>query len=261
MDWTAIGKQCVNASMQALRELKAVRALNDGQNIQTNADVVSHEAIEKTLVESGISCSLVSEEKENPIPVNGGSGETFVFIDPIDNTAFYLRGELCFCGVGMIVYFDNRPQYSFVGEISTGFIYHCDETSAYKDGKKIVIPEKVQGKNIITGYAPYKLRAERFFGGLVGLTERDYLVYNFGGMLLAAKLAEGRYDAQLEVKAVSLHEMAGAIIAERAGGILTTLLGKPVEWKIGKKQTMLVSRNRKIHQEILEQFKNADYEE
>jgi fructose-1,6-bisphosphatase/inositol monophosphatase family enzyme len=66
-------------------------------------------------------------------------------------------------------------------------------------------------------------------------------------LLQAAKIADGRYDAWLEVKAASQYEMAGALIAIRAGAICSTLKGLLLEWVFGKKQTVLVSRNEKIH--------------
>ncbi|MCK4730672.1 MAG: hypothetical protein KAT28_05120 [Candidatus Aenigmarchaeota archaeon] len=261
MDWVELGKKCIISTIKAIRELKEVETLNNEINIQTNADIISQEVIKEVLTKSGVSCNLVSEENEEVIDINGGDDNIQIVIDPIDYTHLFLRGELSFCSVGLLVLVNEVPKYSFVGNISNKDIYHCDEDSAYKNNQKIKVPEEIKGKNIILGWAPYKLRAKRFMDSLIDLTDGDYFIYNFGGLLQTAKIAEGHYDAFLEVKAAPLHEFAGALIVEKAGGIISTLQGKPIEWNPKKKQTLLVSRNKKIHQDILNQFKDLNYED
>ncbi|HOX29822.1 MAG TPA: inositol monophosphatase family protein [Candidatus Paceibacterota bacterium] len=260
-DCIAIGKNCIASAMKELRRLEAVRALNSEQNIKTNADMASHGAALKELQRSGLSCVLYSEESEEAININGGDKLVQIMLDPIDGTVFYLRGEIFFCGIGILMLIRGEPVYSFVGDIASGDIYHCDESKSYKNGRLLKIPERIQGKPIISGWAPYKMRAERLYGGLSGLIEKNYLMFNFGGLLQAAKIADGKYDAWLEVKAASLYEMAGALIAVRAGAVCSTLKGLPLKWVSGNKQTVLVSRNEKIHQDILACFKGADYEQ
>ncbi len=260
MDWTKIGKRCIISAIKSLRKLKEIKAINKEANIQTNADIISHEKIKEILTKSGVSCNLVSEEKDKVMRINGGNDKVVIAIDPIDNTHLFLRGEISFCSVGMLVLIDGQPKYSFIGDISNNDIYHCDEKDSYKNDNKLKVLEKIQGKNIILGWAPYKLRARRLIDALIDLTEGDYLLYNYGGMLQAAKIADGKYDAYLEVKACRIHEFAAAPIVERAGGIISTLEGKPIEWCPGKKQTLLISRNKKIHRDILDKFNNEENE-
>lgn len=257
---TVLGKKCVLAAMAALRKLDSPRALNAELNIKTDADMASHGAVLDNLEKSGFSCLLHSEESKKVIKVNGGDTAVHVMLDPIDGTVFYLRGDTYFCGIGLIFLVNGVPSHSFVGDIASGDIYHCDNVMAYKNGNPLVIPEKAEGKPIIVGWAPYKLRAERLFKGLADLIEKDYLMFNFGGLLQTAKIADGRYDAWLEVKATSLYEMAGALIAIRAGAVCSTLKGLPLKWEPGIKQTVLVSRNETIHRDILACFKKVDYE-
>jgi fructose-1,6-bisphosphatase/inositol monophosphatase family enzyme len=261
MDWIKIGQECVTSAIKVLRELKEVKAFNNEINVQTNADIKSHNTIKEILTKSGASCNLVSEEDEKTIKINGGNNKVQIIIDPIDYTHLFLRGELSFCSIGLMILIDGFPKYSFIGDISNNDIFHCDEKYSYKNNQKIKVPTKIQGKNIILGWAPYKLRAKRFVDALADLTDGDYFIYNFGGMLQAAKIADGKYDAYMEVRASSLHEFAAAPIVERAGGIISTLQGKPIEWNPSKKQTLLISRNKKIHKDILDQFKDKDYEE
>ena len=45
MDWIEIGKECVTSAIKVLREIKEVKAFNNKINIQTNADIASHNKI------------------------------------------------------------------------------------------------------------------------------------------------------------------------------------------------------------------------
>ncbi len=259
-DFVAIGKNCVASAMKELQKLETVKALNNERNIKTNADMASHNAVVRELERSGLSCVLYSEESKDAIKINGGDEKIQILLDPIDGTVFYLRGEIYFCGVGMLFLVSGNPSYSFVGDIASGDLYHCDEFKSYKNDKPLKMLRHIEGKPIIAGWAPYRLRARRLFEGLADPIEKDYLMFNFGGLLQAAKIADGRYDAWLEVKSTSLYEMAGALIAVRAGAICSNLQGQPLEWDPGKKQTALVSRNEKIHNDILTGFKGKNYE-
>ncbi len=255
MDWIKIGMECVTSAIRVLKNLTEVKAFNNELNIKTDADILSHNKIKEVLTKCGASCDFVSEESEEIIKINGGNNKVQVVVDPVDYTHFFLRGELSFCSVALMVLIEGSPKYSFVGSISTGDMYYCDEKSAYKNNKKITVPTKIQGKNIIVGYAPYKFRAKKFIECLADLTDGNYFIYNFGGQLHSAKIAEGIYDALIEVRDESLHEFAGAVIAERAGGFISTLEGKPIDWNPSIKQTLLVARNKKIQKDILEAFK------
>lgn len=261
MDWKTVGIGCIKAAIKALKELKEVKALNDDINIQTNADLVSHQAIINFLKKRKVKCNVFSEEEKIPLEINGGNKEIIFVADPIDNTQLYLRGEISFCSVALMILIGGRPEYSFVGDISNGNIYHCNGKYAYCNDKPIRVPARVQGRNIILGWAPYQLRMERLFENLKGLTKGDYYLYNFGGQLQTVKIAIGSYDAYLEVRGETLNEFCAAVIVERAGGVVSTLQGKPVEWDPKKRQTLLVSRNNQVHQEILSQFKDKNYED
>ena len=123
-DFVAIGKNCVASAMKELQKLETVKALNNERNIKTNADMASHNAVVRELERSGLSCVLYSEESKDAIKINGGDEKIQILLDPIDGTVFYLRGEIYFCGVGMLFLVSGNPSYSFVGDIASGDLYH-----------------------------------------------------------------------------------------------------------------------------------------
>lgn len=253
MDWATVGQKCIKEAFVALSGSKTVRLLDNGINPHTDADLISHAAIEKVLRDSGIPCELISEESDQMIALNGG-GAARVIIDPIDGTAMFMRGEKYFSSVGMIIIENNQPAYSFVGDIVSGDIYYCDERFAYKNGGRIINPKETVSKPVLAGWAPYSPRMEKFFEKFSKLPKKEYLMFNFGAMLQCAKITDGRYDACFEIIPTKLQEFAGAIIAWRAGGEISTLEGEPILWDINVKQTMLVSRNKELHQKLLKFF-------
>lgn len=261
MDWTKTGFECIKNAISALNSLKKIKPLNDEINIQTNADVASHNTIIECLKKNKVSCNIFSEEEKNIIEIKGGDKNILIILDPIDNTHLYVRGEKSFCSVAMMVIINKKTAHSFVGDIVMGDIYHCDQNNAYKNNKVIKVPTEVPGRKIILGWAPYQLRLERLYRCLGPLTSQDYYLYNFGGQLQAVKIATGNYDAYVEVRAETLNEFCGAAIVERAGGAVSTLQGKPIEWNPTKKQTLIVARNKDIQEDILRQFKDKDYED
>ena len=253
MNWETAGKNCVQKALESLKGIKATKTFDDGINPHTDADLVSHKAMVLALEESGLSCDLVSEEFGRVIKINGG-GKTKVFIDPIDGTAHFMRGELSFCAAGMIVIENGQPAYSFVGDLAAGDIYHADAERAYKNGKPAAIPEKSIGKYYVAGWAAGGPRREEFFAKISKLPQNEYLAFNFGQMLQAAKITQGCYDACFEILPARMQEFAGAVIAWRAGGELSTMEGSPIIWDGSVRQTMLVSKNNELHQKLLADF-------
>ena len=59
-DWVTLGKKCVNEARNVLHGLKKVDVVHDRMNIQTSADLKSHATIKKVLIDSEVSCNLVS---------------------------------------------------------------------------------------------------------------------------------------------------------------------------------------------------------
>jgi fructose-1,6-bisphosphatase/inositol monophosphatase family enzyme len=254
MDWIKVGKTSLTNARNKLVKLLVTKALDNKDNIQTNADILSHKIIVQTLKISGYSCNLYSEEENEVVKINGGDDNVKIVIDPIDYTHFFLRNELSFCSVGMLIIIKNKPTYAFIASLENNDLYHCDEKFAYKNNRKITVPKRIQGRNIILSYAPAKSRFKKFAKHLLTLTNGNYLAYNFMGLLPTAKIADGKYDATIEIEPTPLHEFAGALIVKRAGGIISTLEGEEIDWNPKKKQTLLVARNKKIHQDILKQF-------
>ena len=253
MNWEKIGQACVLAAFDALRGVTSAKTLDDSINPHTDADLVSHAAIMKALQDSGAACQVYSEEADGKIVLNGG-GKSIVVVDPIDNTVFFMRGLLSSCAISMFIVEDGQPLCSFVGDIARGDVYHCDQAHSYKNGKQIRVPKTTLGKMILAGWAPYTPRMEAFYEKFTRLPQKEFLMFNHGSILENAQIADGYFDAGFQIVPTKLQEFAGAIVAWRAGGEISTLEGNPIVWDINVKQTMLVSRSKEIHQKLLKSF-------
>ena len=127
MNWIKIGIGCIKAAIKELEEISVVKALNKEINVQTNADLASNKSIIQYLKTNKVKCNLFSEEEKSTLKINGGNEKIIFVVDPIDNTFLYLRGEISFCSVALMILVNGVPEYSFVGGISSGDIYYCDK--------------------------------------------------------------------------------------------------------------------------------------
>ncbi len=254
MDWTKIGLGCVKAGMDAVKNVKSIKATDPKLNIQTNADIASHEAILAYLKSQGVNCNLYSEESDEVIPLNEGDEDVTVILDPIDNTYMFYHDEVFFSSVAMMILIKGEPHYSFIGDLATGDVYHCDPNAAYKNGAEIRIGGKRDGRGIILAWAPYSPRIEEF-DKLRGLANKDYLLFNYGGQLQAVKILTGNYDAYLEVIPEVITEFCAAVIVKRAGGFVSTLEGEDLSFVPTTKQTLIIARDEKVYNDIMEEIK------
>lgn len=253
MNWEKTGINCIKEAFRALKDVKTAEAMDNSLNPHTDADLISHNAILKVLHDSGASCQLVSEESAERIIIGRG-GDEIVVADPIDNTVFFSRGLMTTCAVSLFVIKGGEPVYSFVGDLATGNIYHSDPFEAFKNQKQIIAPKSTIGRPILSGWAPYAPRMEKFYENFCKLPQKEFLVFNSASILEHAMICDGYFDAGFHVTPTKLQEFAGAIIAWRAGGEISTMEGKPIVWDANVLQTMLVSRNKELHQKLLAAF-------
>jgi fructose-1,6-bisphosphatase/inositol monophosphatase family enzyme len=258
-NWIEIGREAVKSAIKILAKFKNVEVLKKGINVQTSADISSHNTIVNFLKEKNISCTIHSEESESLIKVGENPDDFLVIIDPLDCTQMFLRGEHFLCSVAMMVLDkDYNLICSIVGDISNGKIYSCDNSYAYLDDKQITISPKMTDRKLILGWAPYELRLRRLYDCFIDLTKEEYYLYNYGGQLQTVKIINGVYDVYVEVRPETLNEMCGAVIVQKAGGYVSTTKGEKLILKPNILQTLIVARDKETHSEILNKTINKD---
>lgn len=218
------------------------------ENVQTRVDLVSQESIINSLKEHSVSCTLYSEELAAPLELNGGRYE--IDLDPFDGSFLFLHGIYATTSIDMIVLEKRKVKYAFVQSMADDILYHCDETSAYLNGKKIICNiNNASEPYLISGYAAPKKDLLRRVSAIANIPS-DFYFLNGGGSLYSALVASNNLDAAMEIAPAPLHEFAGAMIAQKAGAFVETLEGTPVLLDPSVEQTLVVTRSEKLLREI-----------
>lgn len=252
MDLILLGKKCIKASLKVLSKSssKIVKFKGLTKNIQITADLEAEKAIIDILKKSKENFLVISEEGE-PIKL-GKNPEIEVYIDPLDGSSYFLVGNKRLCCSAMMFVKNGKVLASFVGDLITGDIYHCDEKYAYYNGKKIYFSKEKKGERyMIASYAPKGLRIKEELPKLADLAQEKILVFNNSGPLEQAMVVTGQFDGVADVMQISLWDYCGSAIAQKAGAILTKRGGGQFEFR-NIKQAAIMARNKEIHSMLLE---------
>ena len=251
MDLITLGKNCIKEAIEILDKNSAeiVQFKGPTKNVQITADLAAEKTIINILKKSGYSFNIISEEGE-PIKF-GENPEIEVYIDPLDGSSYFLTGNKKLCCTAIMFIKDEKVLASFVGDIITKDIYHCDENFAYWNDKKILLSEKKKGERyMVASYAPKGLRIKEDLPKLADVAQEEILIFNNSGPLEQAMVITGQFDAVVDAVQVDLWDYCGSAIAEKAGAILTKTDGSPFEYK-NIKQTAITARDKEIHKMLL----------
>lgn len=151
-------------------------------------------------------------------------------IDPLDGTTNFLHG-LAPYSVSIALLYKDKPVLGVVYEVNRDeCFYATDEGKAYLNRKEISISsiDKFQDGLYITGY-PYKVydNLENFFKVM------DHFMKNTHGLRRSGSaaadlcyVASGRVEGFFESGLNPWDVAAGALIVQRAGGVVTDFKGK-----------------------------------
>lgn len=222
-------------------------------------DLAAEKAIVETLLQNGLSFTLVSEE--SGIQEYGTTPRNwYVTVDPIDGTTNLVRGLPFYC---TSIAVSDKPLLSSVfaacvTDLSRGVSYTAvgGEEGAFRDGEEITpssteeLDEAVVGVDLNT----YKIKAVA--PQLDRLFHETKHIRHFGANALElCYVAEGLTDAFIDIrgKLRTTDVAAGFFIVKQAGGIVTTPNGEPMDAKLDPKRTVkfVASGNRDIHERIL----------
>ncbi|MFZ2886677.1 MAG: inositol monophosphatase family protein [Minisyncoccia bacterium] len=245
MDLFEICKEALLEARNAALELENT-VTDNRHNIQTSADLNAEKRIIDVLKKHGVSCTLHSEELDEPIKM--GDGQYDIVVDPIDGSFFFLHGIKTFTSVAMSVLEKGKVKYSFVQSVADLDLYHCDENAAYLNGKQIVCDTNAPEPYLITGYAARREQGD--IAGKLATLPSEYYFLNDGGPKLAAMVAANQIDAAMEFKPTRFNEFAGALIAQKAGAFVETIDGKPLVIDPLARQSLIVARSEKLLREL-----------
>lgn len=238
-------KILVDAKKSVLKSNNSV--INNRDNIQTRADIISQENIISALKKHKISCKLYSEELNEPLLI--GNGQYEIILDPLDGSFMFLHGIQAFTSIAMTVLENRNVKYVFVQSIDNKNLYHCDLNGAYLNGEKLKCRlDDAEEPYLITGFTAKKKKLG-YISALEKLSSNFYFIDD-GGPLFSAMVASNKIDATIEFSPVSFNELAGAIIAQKAGALVETIDGNPITIDPLIRQTLVVARSEKLLKDL-----------
>jgi myo-inositol-1(or 4)-monophosphatase len=264
-NWQQIFDSCrknLKTHMQPLlKTLKAPQpdlGFGAGGDSMKPVDLAAEKAIVESLLQNDVSFTLVSEEsgiKEFGV----GPRDCYVTVDPIDGTTNLVRGLPFYCS-SIAVSSDQTSSSVFAAsviDLQHDIDYMAFEgKGAFRGTVKIApsvtknLDEAVIGLDLNT----YKMKS--LAPQLSLLIHETKHIRHFGANALElCYVADGLIDAFIDIrgKLRATDVAASFFILKKAGGIVSSLDGKPIDVKLDPKETVkfVASGNGEIHYRIL----------
>lgn len=266
-DWPQILLNCKNNVKthvqplhDMLKEPQPDLGIGAGGDRTKLADLTAEKAVVETLLENGISFTLISEESGTQ-KFGDKPDACYATVDPIDGTTNFVRFLPFFC---TSIAISDKPVSSRVFAACVTDLFHditytaFKDKGAFRDGKKIKpsttrsldADETVIGLDLNT----YKLKSAA--PQLSNLIQETRHIRHFGANALElCYVADGLTDAFIDLRGRlrATDVAAGFFIINEAGGILTSPQGKPIDLKLDPRETVkfVASGNKEIHRRIL----------
>ncbi len=264
-DWMDILVHCKNNVKThvhpLLKTLKAPQpnlGVGAGGDAMKLVDLAAEKAIVETMLESGVSFTLVSEE--SGIKEFGDKPkECFVTVDPIDGTTNLIRGLPFYC---TSIAISTRQSSSAVFAACVADLFHdvaytaLEGKGAFRDGHRITSSSTKTLDEAVIGLDLNTFQIETVAEQVSALIRETKHIRHFGANALElCYVSDGLTDAFVDVRGkLRATDVAAAFfILKEADGIVTSPEGNPIDLKLDPRQTVkfVASGNREIHAKIL----------
>jgi len=275
LDWLPILNGCkckvqegICPLLASLRQPQSDLGIGAGGDPIKQIDLAAEEAIANTLLEHGISFTLISEESGLK-KYGKDPHECFVTADPLDGTTNVTRG-IPFYATSIAI--STRPMLSTVHAALVADLFH-DVTytsesgkGAYRNNRKITPSKNTSLEEAVIGIDLNAYKVEKLASQLTNLIQKTKHIRHFGANALElCYVADGTTDGFIDIRGkLRTTDMAAAwLILEEAGAQITSPQGEILNVKLSPKQKVefVASANRKIHLMILNLIKQKKEEE
>lgn len=221
---------------------------SDPSDFATEADLESEKIILKIVTKNFPDHNILSEESGKNLAKN--SPYLWV-IDPLDGTTTFVAG-LPFFSISIGLLKNGQPIIGVINRVSENELYWAERgKGAFLNKQKIMVSKKDLLKNSVLGleYAYAHIRKEEIETVHKRLVAKVRYPFTFGGTAVSlALVARGILDGYYH-GAHPWDFAGGAMIIEEAGGRITNIQGKPIDWS--KDWMEVLGTNGLIHEQIL----------
>lgn len=234
-------------------------------------DKEAEEEFVRCVEESGLRAVVLSEElKRAEVGFSSASGETpevYVVSDPFDGSLLYKRQIPAFWFTSLAVYdAKGTPLCAAVGDCNSFIVDFCDGHKAYTgrirdsallDAQELHPSTVTELKDAFL--ETYLMKPKFLYPCAVQFqplfSKLKFLLPN-GGPAGFADVAAGRVDVYFAYRQPHIEIFSGLAVALRAGAVVTTFDGKPVEFEdnIEASYDVLCSANEELHAKLLEEL-------
>jgi myo-inositol-1(or 4)-monophosphatase len=234
-----------------------------GGDPKKHIDVQAEKAIIETLVEHGLSFTLISEE--TGIKTYGQDPTAYVTTDPLDGTTNTLRGIPFACTSIAISKTPNLDtlQAAVVADLFHDATYLAQRNlGAYRNYQKIAPAKTDNLAEAIIGLDLNTYKATELTERLNQLLTQTKHIRHLGANALElCYVADGTTDAFIDLRGkLRTTDMAAAtLIIQEAGGIITTPQNTPLTNPLSPTETVdfIAAGNTGLHQTILDTLRKA----
>lgn len=219
------------------------------KDIFTSVDIECEKIIIRILKKNFPDHTLITEERDLP----DKKQEYIWWIDPLDGSISYIF-NLPYWGVCIALIRNNEPLVGVTYFPVTRDLYWAVKgKGAFKNYKKIKVTQQKKLSDGIVGidYGYLGERAE----GVKEVTQRlsdkvKYLITNSCTAASIMLVAEGKFIGYVHHMARRFDLAAGALLVSEAGGKVSDIKGKPINWR-DTKPVHFVCDSGKIHGKLM----------
>jgi len=247
------------AGQRAMEDIKYITPeIKNGSEIVTQADRTCQKIIIDRIKENYPDHGFIAEEGEDGHPLfqtPRGSTQVWWIIDPIDGTNNYSHGILDFA-VSIGAFCDGYPVVGVIFDPATDSMY----TAAKDTDAQLNASRMNASEDDITQYSSFAIDAHFAADQQTAVKHliENTRFRNLGSTALhLAYTAKGALIGCMTSKTKIWDIAAGALLIERAGGLVTDLKGNPIFpmsdlEKATNTQHRILAANKKTHKQIID---------
>jgi len=269
-DWLSVLKTCAENMKRKVQPLVGSAEARHGYgrgaggDIKKQIDLTAEDALVQTLLEHGVSCTLISEES-GVTQIGTRASEFFVTADPVDGTANAVRG-LPFAAISLAL--SRKPmlqevEVAVVADMLRDVTYVAEKgRGAYKNDRRTMPSGTERLEEALVGVDFSTFGTQELVSQLRRVLLKTRHLRHLGANALEiCYVADGTSDAFIDIRGkLRITDIAAAyLILLESGGIITALEGDRLTAPLDPKQrvSFVAAANNSIHSTIMSLMQTA----
>lgn len=233
-----VARSAALAGARPLKEmfgrLEGVKQKGEAGNLVTEADLAAEKAVLTVLAEATPSFSVLAEESGR----RHGEGPFEWCVDPLDGTTNYAHGFPVFCtSVGLL--FEGKPLLGALAlPVLDQLFWAAPAVGAWCNDRRLEVSDcsQISDALLATGFAYDRIsRLDNNYAEFARFTHRSHGVRRAGAAAVDLSfVASGAIDGYWERGLSPWDLVAGVVLVEQAGGVVSGYGGEELDLRTGR---------------------------